>query len=376
MKVALVHDWLTGMRGGEKCLEAFCNIFPDAHLYTLIYQKNHLSPSIERMDIRTSRLQLFPYVEKYYRYLLPIMPLAVEQFKLKNYDLILSSSHCVAKGIKINKNTCHICYCFTPMRYIWDQAPHYLSKINANSVTRFIFPLFRKYLQNWDIKSSERVDHFVAISQHVSKRIKNFYNRESDVIYPPVNTKFFELSDSIDDYYLIVSAFAPYKRIDLAIRAFNQLRYPLKVIGDGQCEKQLHKMAGPNIEFLGSLNDEEIKHYYSRCKAFIFPGEEDFGITPLEAQASGRPVIAFGKGGVLETVAPFDSDRDSDSDASTGIFFHEQTEDSLVQAVKQFEKIAHKFDSKKIREHTLKFDREVFEKKIKEYINEKMDSSL
>ncbi len=372
MKVALVHDWLTGMRGGEKCLEVFCDIFPDAHLYTLICKKNMLSPSLKRMHIRTSHLQRFPFVEKYYRYLLPIMPAAMEQFELKGYDLILSSSHCVAKGIRKEKNTCHICYCFTPMRYIWDQSFQYFNKTNTGPVTRFIFQLVKKYLQNWDIKSTEKVDHFVAISHHVSNRIKKFYNSNSDVIYPPVNTNFFELSDSVEDYYLVVSAFAPYKRIDLAIKAFNQLGYPLKIIGGGQCEKQLQKIAGPNIEFLGSLNDVEIKLYYSKCKAFIFPGEEDFGITPLEAMASGRPVIAFGKGGALETVIPFTNGNNS----PTGLFFKEQTADSLVEAVQQFEKIENKFDSKKIREHALKFDRKVFEKKIREFIEDKMDSCL
>tara|TARA_B100000315_G_scaffold28113_1_gene23912 strand:+ start:4156 stop:5274 length:1119 start_codon:yes stop_codon:yes gene_type:complete len=372
LKVALVHDWLTGIRGGEKCLEVLCEIYPDAHLYTLICDKNILSPSLKRMDIRTSNLRFFPFVGKYYRYLLPIMPAAIERFELKGYDLVISSSHCVAKGIRTEKNTYHICYCFTPMRYIWDQSSQYFNKTTAGPLTRFIFKLLKKYLQNWDRKSAGKVDHFVAISHHVSNRIKKFYNRGSVVIYPPVSTNFFELSNSVDDYYLVVSAFAPYKRIDLAIKAFNRLRYPLKIIGSGQCEKQLREIAGPNIEFLGSLNDEEIKHYYSKCKAFIFPGEEDFGITPLEAMASGRPVIAFGKGGALETVIPFTNENNS----PTGLFFKEQTSDSLVEAVQQFEKIEHKFDSKKIREHTLKFDREVFEKKIREFIDKKMDSRL
>ena len=372
MKVALVHDWLTGMRGGEKCLEVFCDIFPDADLYTLICKKNSLSSSINKMHIKAAKLQSFPFVEKYYRYLLPIMPTAIEQFKLKGYDLILSSSHCVAKGIITDKNSLHICYCHTPMRYIWDLSSQYFSKTNTGPVTRFIFPFVKKYLQNWDIKSSEKVDYFIANSKNVSERIKRIYNRNSDVIYPPVNTKFFELSDNVDDYYLIVSAFAPYKRIDLAIKAFNQLGYPLKIIGGGQCERQLRQMAGPNIKFLGFIEEKKIKQYYSRCKAFIFPGEEDFGITPLEAMSSGRPVIAFGKGGALETVIPFDSDNDN----GTGIFFHEQAEKSLIGAIQKFEKIEGKFNSKKIRNHTLQFDREVFEKKIKEFIDEKMDSHL
>jgi glycosyltransferase involved in cell wall biosynthesis len=299
------------------------------------------------------------------------MPTAIEQFELKGYDLILSSSHCVAKGIKTDNNSLHICYCHTPMRYIWDLSSQYFSKTNAGPVTRFIFPFVKKYLQNWDVKTSEKVDYFIANSKNVSERIKRIYNRNSVVIYPPVNTNFFEISDSVDDYYLVVSAFAPYKRIDLAIKAFNRLGYPLKIIGSGQCEKQLRKIAGPNIEFLGDIKKEGIKHYYSKCKAFIFPGEEDFGITPIEAMASGRPVIAFGKGGALETVIPLTNENNS----PTGLFFEKQTADALVEAVQQFEKIENKFDSKKIRNHTLKFDREVFEKKIREFIDKKITNS-
>jgi len=300
-----------------------------------------------------------------------MMPTAIEQFELKGYDLILSSSHCVAKGIKTDNNSLHICYCHTPMRYIWDLSSQYFSKTNAGPVTRFIFPFVKKYLQNWDVKTSEKVDYFIANSKNVSERIKRIYNRNSVVIYPPVNTNFFEISDSVDDYYLVVSAFAPYKRIDLAIKAFNRLGYPLKIIGSGQCEKQLRKIAGPNIEFLGDIKKEGIKHYYSKCKAFIFPGEEDFGITPIEAMASGRPVIAFGKGGALETVIPLTNENNS----PTGLFFEKQTADALVEAVQQFEKIENKFDSKKIRNHTLKFDREVFEKKIREFIDKKITNS-
>jgi glycosyltransferase involved in cell wall biosynthesis len=299
------------------------------------------------------------------------MPTAIEQFELKGYDLILSSSHCVAKGIKTDNNSLHICYCHTPMRYIWDLSSQYFSKTNAGPVTRFIFPFVKKYLQNWDVKTSEKVDYFIANSKNVSERIKRIYNRNSVVIYPPVNTNFFEISDSVDDYYLVVSAFAPYKRIDLAIKAFNRLGYPLKIIGSGQCEKQLRKIAGPNIEFLGDIKKEGIKHYYSKCKAFIFPGEEDLGITPIEAMASGRPVIAFGKGGALETVIPLTNENNS----PTGLFFEKQTADALVEAVQQFEKIENKFDSKKIRNHTLKFDREVFEKKIREFIDKKVTNS-
>lgn len=357
MKVAIVHDWLTGMRGGEKCLEVFCKIFPDATLYTLVYIKEKVSPVIRNMKIKTSILQGLPNIEKNYRYYLPLMPFIIERFNLSSYDLILSSSHSVAKGVKKNHSQIHICYCHTPMRYIWDMYDQYFNKNSSNFGTRQIMKLIRPYLQKWDVKTSQRVDYFIANSTNVKKRIKKYYNRSSTVIYPPVDVEYYKiLNTKKEDFYLIVSALVPYKKIDLAIEAFNKLNLPLKIIGSGPDEKRLKNLANKNIEFLGWQPDKVLLEYYNKCKALIFPGEEDFGIVPLEAQACGTPVIAYKKGGALETVI----------EGETGIFFYPQTADALIEAIKKFEKIS--FDPKKCRKNAIRFSEERFYNQIMEFI--------
>ena len=292
MKVAIIHDWLTGMRGGERCLEIFCELFPEADLYTLLHIPGSVSPIIERMAIKTSFIQNLPFSKKGYRKYLPLFPMAIESFNLKGYDLILSCSHCVAKGIIPSPDTLHVSYVLTPMRYAWDMYGEYFGE-NRNRM----IPFFIHYLRMWDVTSSQRVDHFLCISKHVENRIKKFYRREAEVIHPPVEIKRFRLQRRKEDFFLIVSSFAPYKRIDLAIEAFNRLGYPLKIIGSGPEEKRLRAMARSNIEFLGWLPDEGVAECYSKCRALIFPGEEDFGIVPLEAMACGKPVIAYGRGG-------------------------------------------------------------------------------
>ncbi len=375
MKTAIVHDWLTGMRGGEKCLEILCELFPDADLYTLLHIKGKMSEQIEGMNIITSFLQKLPFVEKRYRYYLPIMPFAIERFDMSRYDLIISSSHCVAKGIVKRPATCHICYCHTPMRYIWDMYHHYFGNGRLGWLSRKAIPLFRDYLRKWDVSSADRVDYFITISENVLLRIKRHYNRESEIIYPPVNTDFFTPLGDDGDYYLMVTAFAPYKRIDLAIEAFNILGYPLKIIGTGQDEKRLKGIAMQNIEFPGWIPDQEIRGYYARCKAFIFPGEEDFGITPLEAQSAGRPVIAYGKGGALETVIPIQK-NDHRSLSPTGVFFYEQTVESLIEAVKYFEDNGSSFNKEKIREHARRFDRSIFKGRIEGVIRDKYEQHM
>jgi len=359
MKIALVHDWLTGMRGGEKVLEALCEIFPSADIYTLVYIKGSVSKIIESKKIYTSFLQNFPNVEKYYRYYLPLMPFAIEQFDLSGYDLVISSSHCVAKGVKVGKNTLHICYCHTPMRYIWDMYEVYFGKDSrANFVTKILMKVLRKPLQNWDINSSKNVNYFVANSFNVKERIKRIYNREAEVVYPPVDTDFFVPSlESKKDYYLTVSAFAPYKKINIVIEASNELGFPLKIIGSGQQEDYLKSLAkNKNIEFLGWVENEKLRYYYQNAKALIFPAEEDFGIVPVEAQACGTPVIAYKKGGALETVV----------EGETGIFFEEQTPQSVIKAIEKFEKMS--FDKQKIRNNALKFSKQVFVEKIKSLV--------
>lgn len=364
MKVAIIHDWLTGMRGGEKVLEVFCELYPDADLFTLIYVPGSTSSIIESMNIKTSYLQKIPGIAKRYRSFLPLFPHAIEGFDLRGYDLVLSSSHCVAKGIIPPPTALHISYIYTPMRYVWDMSQEYFGRGKTGRLKRIAVGIIAHYIRMWDVTSSSRVDRFVAISKHVADRVEKYYRREADVIYPPVDCDKFVLSEKIEDFYLIVSAFAPYKRVDLAIKAFNKLEIPLKIIGSGQEERELRRIAGRNIEFLGQQDDSVLREYYSRCKALIFPGEEDFGIVPLEAMASGRPVIAYGKGGALETVR-------GSGDKPTGVFFFEQTPDALIAAVKTFEDNQGRFNPSDIRNHALKFDRELFKERIKTFMSER-----
>jgi len=294
MKVALAHDWLTGMRGGERALEQLCLMFPDADIYTLFYLKGSVSPIIESHTIKPSFLQGFPFSRKHYRSYLPLFPVAIETFKLEGYDLVISTSHCVAKGIVPNPEAFHVSYCFTPMRYIWDRRFDYfggMGKIRGSAIA-----LVLHYLRMWDVTTARRVGRFIAISEYVMKRIRAFYSRDASVIYPPVDCDRFRLSNSVDDYYLLVSAFAPYKKMDQAILAFNKLGRRLLVVGSGQEGKRLKSIAGKNVEFLGWVAEDDLPDLYARCRALIFPGVEDFGLVPVEVQASGRPVIAYGRG--------------------------------------------------------------------------------
>lgn len=379
MKIAIIHDWLTGMRGGEKCLEVFCRLYPEADLFTLLHIPGSVSSIIETRKIHTSFLQLLPFVEKKYRHFLPLMPLAIEKFDLTGYDLVLSSSHCVAKGVIPGKKTLHISYCYTPMRYIWDQYEQYFNRTASGILTSTAMGLIAPGLRRWDVRSSKRVDEFVAISRHVQKRIKKYYNRESTVIYPPVDSTFYSpTGERGEDFYLIVSAFAPYKRLDLAVEAFNELGYPLVIIGEGQSAEYLRSIAGPNIQFRGWLSNEEIRSCYARCRAFVFCGEEDFGITPLEAQCMGKPVIGFAKGGLLETVIPDRQTWKSETGISeektchpTGVFFHQQTPEALISAIRHFEKVEDRFESEVIRNHALAFDLNIFSDRIWEFIEDR-----
>jgi len=363
MKVAIVHDWLTGMRGGEKCLEAFCELFPDATLFTLVHKKGSVSWPIENMRIETSFLQHFPDVENKYRYYLPFMPAAIKSFDLSAYDLVLSSSHCVAKGVDVRKDSLHICYCYTPMRYIWDMYGQYFGK--SKLPVKIAMKIIRPYLMRWDVKTSKNVDYFIAISEHIKNRIKKNYGSDSYVIYPPVDTDFYTPAavPCRGDYYLIVSAFAPYKKIDLAVEAFNMLGLKLKIIGSGQDEKYLKNTAGRNIEFLGWLDNEALREHYRNCKALIFPGEEDFGIVPVEAQACGVPVIAYRRGGAVETV----------TDGVTGVLFDEQNSDSLISAVRKFEDT--KFDAGVLRANSERFSKGNFTAQIKNFIEKRYKMS-
>jgi glycosyltransferase involved in cell wall biosynthesis len=357
MKVAIVHDWLTGMRGGEKCLEVFCELFPDATLFTLLHKKGSVSGIIENMRIKTSFIQYLPGVEKHYRNYLPLFPSAIESFDLRGFDLVLSSSHCVAKGARIPKNALHICYCYTPMRYAWMFFEEYFG--NYGYLKKKLVTSILKGLRKWDLKTNENVDFFIGISDNIKNRIKQFYGREACVIYPPVDVTDLDVSDKDDNFYLVVSALVPYKRVDIAVEAFNRLGKKLKIVGSGNSVNELKKTAKDNIEFLGWVDDFGLRDYYQKCSALIFPGEEDFGIVPVEAQACGKPVIAFAKGGALETITP-----------ETGVFFKEQTVDSLVEAVQLFEKTKQRFTKEAARNNALRFSREIFKQKIKEFIAE------
>ncbi len=374
MKIALIHDWLTGMRGGEKCLEVFCELFPDATLFSLLHLKGTMSPAIEKMDIRTSFIQKLPFIKQKYRHYLPLFPTAIEEFDLKGYDLILSSSHCVAKGVLTHPGTMHFCYCHTPMRYVWSMYHDYFGQGRVKGLQKMIIAFSSNYLRMWDVISANRVDYFIANSNHVRKRIEKYYHREAVVIHPPVDTARTWLSEKNDDYYLVVTALVPYKRIDIAVKAFNQLNKRLVIVGQGSEEKYLKKIAGKNIEFVGWAVGTELQNYYANCKALIFPGEEDFGIVPVEAQAFGKPVIALGIGGALETVRGIWPTRDGsyinqNDGQTTGIFFPQATPESLIKAVEFFEQI--NFSGEIIRRNALQFDKELFRQRIKSFIEEK-----
>ncbi len=361
MKVAIVHDFLSQYGGAEKVIEVFNELFPDAPIFTPIYVQNKLPPIFKEMNIKTSFMQKFPLLDKHFKKYLIFYPKAIESFDLSNYDLVLSSSSSFSKGAIKSKNACHICYCYTPMRYVWDYK-HYIEKEDFSKPVLKILPYVIKKLKKWDINTINRVDYYIAISNYIKDRINKCYNRDSIVIYPPVNVKNFKISNKIEDYFLIVSRLNAYKNIDLVIDAFNDLGLHLKIAGTGPHRKTLERIVkNKNIEFLGRLSDTELIEVYSRCQAYIFPGKEDFGITAVEAQASGRPVIAYADGGALETVI----------DGVTGLFFKENSKNSLIDTIKKFLKMEDNFTSSKIVENASRFDTDIFKKNIMDFINQK-----
>lgn len=360
MKVAFSHDWLNGMRGGEKCLAALCELYPASPIFTLFYEKGGIREPILSHPVHASALQNLPAVFTHYRHYLPLFPRCIESFNTDGFDLIISTSHCVAKGIKKNGKTLHICYCLTPMRYAWGFFEEYFGRRNGLSKT--LIQWLMRRLREWDLKTNCGVDHFVAISEHVKKRIHRFYNRQADVIYPPVDTRFFRMGPPTrrDDYYLIVSALVPYKRIELAVKAANRLGRKLVIIGDGPEKKFLKDSAGDSVSFLGRQPDEVLLDHYRRARALIFPGEEDFGIVPVEAQACGCPVIAYGRGGALETV----------EQGTTGCFFEDADEESLIEGILRFEK--KEWDPQAARKNALRFDKSRFQSQIQDLIRRRL----
>ncbi len=364
MNVALVHDWLTGMRGGEKCLEVLCELYPDAPIYTLLHNSGAMSPVIESKKIITSFIDTLPGKESKYRSYLPLFPAAIERFDFAPYDLVISTSHAVAKGAKVRNNALHICYCHTPMRYVWEMYDEYFGKEKAGIIVRTAMNIVRPFLQRWDARTADRVHYYIANSENVRKRIQRYYHREADVIFPPVDTDLFILSTKDQGYYLMVTALVPYKRVDLAIHTFNKFGKRLLIVGKGTETEKLKSMAASNIEFLGWRSDAELAQLYGECKALIFPGEEDFGIVPLEAMACGKPVVAYGKGGALETVL----------DGKTGFFFYEQTVEALLSAIQKTETTVFNHDA--IRTHSLNFARPAFKQKMKQFIEQKVQQHL
>jgi glycosyltransferase involved in cell wall biosynthesis len=353
LKVAIVHDWLTVMGGGEKVVESLLDIFPHAPIYTTMAIRNNLSPKLVAADIRTSFLQKNVKGDKanHQKYL-PWMPAAFESFDLNEYDLVISSSSCCAKGVITGSQTTHICYCHTPTRYVWEHFYEYTK--NMNPLKKRILLYYMNYLRTWDYAAAQRVDHFIANSKFVAGRIKKYYRREAEVIYPPVRTDYFTPGDEDGDFFLVVSRLVGYKRIDLAVDAFNKLGLPLVVIGDGSERKTLESSAKSNITFLGWQSDDVVRDYMRKCKALIFPGEEDFGITPVEVQSCARPVIAFSNGGALETIIP----------GVTGVFFDSQEANSLIAAIKSLNEIS-KSDCIT---NASEFSVESFSESIKQYV--------
>lgn len=371
VKTAIVHDWLTGMRGGEQVLEAICSIFPEADIFTLFHFPGSVSKEIEKHNIHTSFLQHIPGIKRFHRYFLPLFPSAIESFNLSGYDLVISLSHCVAKGVVTPVNSKHITYVFTPMRYVWDMSGEYFESGKVPGANRIFVPFFLNYLRIWDVTSMLRCDQILTISQFVSKRLKKYFKVDATVIYPPVDTDFFVSGGKDDGYYLIVSALAPYKMIENAIYAISKLKRKLVIVGTGQMEKKLKKISGSNIEFTGWIPREEVLKLMQNCTAFILPGIEDFGIAAIEAQSCGKPVIALAAGGACETVLPIDSTEKF----PTGILFTDPTPDSLGEAILEFEKNKDKFFADNIRMHALKFSKQRFVNDFKEFLNKLLNHS-
>jgi glycosyltransferase involved in cell wall biosynthesis len=363
MRAAIVHYWLLNMRGGEKVVEALCGLLPEADIFTLFYDPHRVSPALRSHRIQTSFLQP---LRRYYRLLLPWMPMALESFDLRNYDLVVSSESGPAKGVILSSTTRHVCYCHTPMRYLWDLYPAYRNEWVHSRVKRAIMTPLANYLRLWDYASAARVDQFVANSANVQRRIWKTYRRESVVVPPPVEVEKFYWKPA-EDFYLIVSELVAYKRLNTAIRAFARNGRKLRVVGDGPEFRSLRRQATDNVEFCGRLSDEQVRELYARCRAFLMPGEEDFGITAVEALASGKPVIALGRGGALETV-PI-------TEPLGGLLYSDMTEDALCEALEQWDRREHQLVPQALQAYAAKFSPVEFATKMRPVLLESKSSS-
>ncbi|HEX7049308.1 MAG TPA: glycosyltransferase [Longimicrobiales bacterium] len=356
MRVAIAHDWLTGMRGGERVLEGLLDLLPQAEIFTLLHVPGSVSARIESRPIHTSFIDRLPLAARHYRSYLPLFPAAIERFDLRGYDLVVSSSHCVAKGVRPPPGVPHLCYCHTPMRYVWDLYDDYFGPGRAAPWVRAMMPPLARRLRQWDVDSADRVTRFIANSRHIRDRIRRCYGRDAGVVHPPVDVERFRPAATREDFYLIVSALVPYKRIDVAIEAFNRIGRRLVIVGDGPERGRLRRSARSNITFTGRVDDAEVADWMGRCRAFISTAEEDFGITAIEAQAAGAPVIAYGAGGAMETVV--DAAAADDACAATGLLFTPRTPDALAAAVRRFESLS--FDPAALRAHAQRFDAQAF----------------
>lgn len=361
LRIHLVHDWLTGLRGGEKCLDVLARAWPHARLNTLIHLPGKTTPAIDALQPQTPWIGKLPYIDRYYRYMLPILPTVADwSWHLRETDLVVSFSHCVAKGARAPKGVPHVSYCFTPMRYAWQMRGEYFARKGFLGGVR---DRLLDRVRAWDLASAGRVTHFIAISNTIQQRIRECYNRESVVIYPPVDTDYYTPADPgekppvREDFYLVVSALAPYKKVEHAIQACARLGRELVVIGSGQDAARLGRMAGPSTRMLGWQSDAQIRDHLRRCKALLFPGEEDFGIVPLEAQACGAPVVALGRGGATETVVD-----------STGVLYLESTESGLAEAILSFERQRGNFDPLAARTQALRFTTERYRQELLAYL--------
>jgi glycosyltransferase involved in cell wall biosynthesis len=360
LRVALVHDWLTGMRGGEKCLAVLCQAFPQATLHTLFYRRGALQPAIERLEIRTTPLQQIPGVFRHYRRLLPVMPLATRFWNVGQVDLVVSLSHCVAKAVRVPEGVPHVCYCFTPMRYAWQGRDAYLEAWTERPIRAFLIDRLLNRMRAWDRATAQRVDHFVAISETVRQRIAACYGRDSRVIPPPVDTLFYTPGTAPrEDFYLCVSALVPYKRIEHAVTACSISGRRLIVIGDGPERSRLQRLAGPLVSFLGWQPDEIIRNHYRRCRALLFPGEEDFGIVPVEALACAAPVIAQGRGGAAETI-----------DGAVGRTYLAANPEGLLEAIEEWEDAGRPHDPATARQRSEQLSLPIFRERILGFLAE------
>lgn len=362
MKIAIVHDFLNQYGGAERTVEALHEAFPEAPIFTSLFIPENFPARFSEWDIRTSFMQRLPFLEKHFKKYLPLYPFAFRSFEFQGFDLILSSSSAFAKGISVPSGARHVCYCYSPMRFVWDQ-DRYLEKEPIPSLLGFFLPVVLRGLRWWDLHTNRGVDLFVAISRHIQKRIQTTYGRDSDLLYPPVEVDSFSRSDQLGDYFLVVSRLVPYKRIELAIAACEKLGRPLKIVGKGPFEPDLRRLAGPHTEFVGSVSFSDLNVLLSRARAFIFPGEEDFGIAPVEAMAAGRPVIALAAGGALETVV----------EGETGLFFEVPTIQSLSDALRRFDSMT--FDPVRIRRHAERFNRSTFVNGIRHLVQRDFSSA-